>query len=164
LAAAHLPDRAEGSPAVTTADAVQAACALLLHAAQGLSLLPVAPHCVGVMVQLPAPTGYLGNAVHVLRVSLPPGTAQPAEGDYAGALQQLASAIRQATVAFRSRPVRALQHWWQPVSAHWVLLLLHSTAVLVAQLECCQLESHTLHLWTPAHSSMLAGRGTQSDC
>ena len=84
---------------------VQSACALLLHAAQGLPLLPVAPRCVGVMVQLLAPAGYLGNAVHVLRVSLPAGTAQPAEGDYAGALQQLAGAIRQATVAFRSRPV-----------------------------------------------------------
>ena len=93
-------------PGITTGDAVQAACGLMMHTAVGKPLLPVAPQAMMVLVQMPTPPGYFGNAVHMLRVSLPEGTAQPAEGDYAGALKQLAGAIRSATTAFRCQPVR----------------------------------------------------------
>jgi hypothetical protein len=93
-------------PGITTGDAVQAACGLLVHTALGKPLLPVAPQAMMVLVQMPTPAGYFGNAAHMLRVSLPEGTAQPAAGDYAGALKQLAGAIRSATAAFRSQPVR----------------------------------------------------------
>ena len=96
---------------ITTGDAVQAACALLLHAATGQPLLPPPPRSMSVLVQLPAPVGYFGNAAHMLPVVLPPGGGgggRPqavAEGDYRGALGRLAAAIRSSTVAFR-RPVR----------------------------------------------------------
>ena len=84
-----------------------------MHTALGKPLLPVAPQVQMVLVQMPTPPGYFGNAVHMLRVSLPEGTPQPAAGDYAGALKQLAGAIRHATAAFRSQPVRsALMMWW----------------------------------------------------
>lgn len=92
--------------AVTTGDAVQAATVLLLHAAQGLPLLPVAPQAMSVMLLLPTPPSFFGNAVRMLSVSLPAGTAQPADGNGAGALCQLAGAIRAATLRFRQDPVR----------------------------------------------------------
>lgn len=47
---------------MTTGDAVQAAAGLLLHSVLGRPLLPVAPHAMAVMVQLPAPKDYFGNA------------------------------------------------------------------------------------------------------
>ncbi len=47
---------------MTTGDAVQAAAGLLLHAVLGRPLLPVAPHAMAVMVQLPTPKDYFGNA------------------------------------------------------------------------------------------------------
>lgn len=49
---------------------MQAAAALLLHAALGRALLPVAPSAMVVLVQLPTPPGYWGNAVHMLPVSV----------------------------------------------------------------------------------------------
>lgn len=61
---ARHPSTGSGDTAVTTGDAVQATAALLLHAAQGLPPLPVAPKAMSVMLQLPGvPEGYFGNAV-----------------------------------------------------------------------------------------------------
>ena len=97
---------AVGNPAVTTGDAVQAAAALLIHAAQARPLLPVAPHAMAVMVQLPTPKDFFGNAVSMLSVSLPAGTEQPGPGDAAATLRALAGAIRQATLRFRGDKVR----------------------------------------------------------
>ncbi|KAI3430263.1 hypothetical protein D9Q98_004859 [Chlorella vulgaris] len=105
LAAESNPD----SPAITTGDAVQAACILLIHAARGRPLLPVAPQKAMVMVQLPAPAGYFGNAVCMLEVSLPVGTPQPTTTNWRAALSQLAGAIRSATAAFRTQPTRVLE-------------------------------------------------------
>ena len=62
-------------------------------------------------MQLPTPDGYFGNASRMLKISLPAGNAQPAEGDAAGALQALAGAIRRATAAFRSNPVSGVGIW-----------------------------------------------------
>ncbi|PSC71001.1 Histone acetyltransferase GCN5 [Micractinium conductrix] len=115
----HLPQQqiealkataAEGNPdqRISTGDAVQAATGLLVHAALGLPLLPLAPKSMAVLVQLPTPDGYFGNASRMLKISLPAGNAQPAEGDAAGALQALAGAIRRATAAFRSNPEEPL--------------------------------------------------------
>lgn len=56
--------------------------------------------------QMPTPPGYFGNAVRMLEVSLPANTQQPADGDWVAALARLAGAIRRATAAFRSEPVR----------------------------------------------------------
>lgn len=54
----HLPPcptaTAAANPAVTTGDAVQAAAALLIHAAMGRPLLPVAPKAITIMLQTPA--------------------------------------------------------------------------------------------------------------
>ncbi|KAL4857541.1 hypothetical protein ACK3TF_002400 [Chlorella vulgaris] len=101
----------EGNPvaAVTTGDAVQAACALLLHAALDLPLLPIKPHSMAALVQQATPPGYTGNAAYMLRVNLPPGTQQPAPGDGFGALRQLAGAVRAATAAFRASPEAGLR-------------------------------------------------------
>ena len=98
---------AAGNPGlpITTGDALQAACGLLVHAALGRPLLPVKPHAMAVIVQQPTPPGFFGNAAHMLRVNVPPGSEQPAAGDHAGALQRLAGAIRGATAAFHSQPV-----------------------------------------------------------
>lgn len=102
------PLKTEGNSVagITTGDAVQAAAALLMHAAQAKPLLPVAPKVMAVLVQMPAPPGYFGNAARMLKVSLPAGSAQPAAGDYADALRTLAGAIHEATASFRSDPVR----------------------------------------------------------
>lgn len=101
------PSSAVGNAQVTTGDAVQAAAALLIHAAHHRPLLPVAPLAMAVMVLLPTPKDYFGNAVRMLSVSLPPGTQQPAEHDAPGALRALASGIREATLRFRGDKVRA---------------------------------------------------------
>ena len=93
---------------VTTGDAVQAAAALLMHAAEGRPLLPVPPKCMAVLVQMPAPEGYLGNGTRFLKVALPAGTPQPAAHDAPAALRALAGAIRQATAAFRTSPEEPL--------------------------------------------------------
>ncbi|PRW20453.1 concanavalin A-like lectin glucanase [Chlorella sorokiniana] len=94
---------------VTTGDAVQAAAGLLLHSVLGRPPLPVAPHAMAAMVQLPTPNDYFGNAVHMLRVKLPAGTPQPDPSDASGALQALAGAIRRATAAFRGSPEEQLR-------------------------------------------------------
>jgi hypothetical protein len=94
---------------VTTGDAVQAACALLLHAALDLPLLPIKPRSMAALVQQATPPGYSGNAAYMLRVNLPPGTQQPAPGDSFGALRQLAGAVRAATAAFRASPEAGLR-------------------------------------------------------
>lgn len=110
---------AAANPAVTTGDAVQAAAALLLHAATEQPLLPCAPRAMVALVQLPTPPGHFGNAVHMLRVKLPEGTPQPAAGDWAGALAALAGAIRGATAAFRAEPVsRWVEYLFRPCCAH----------------------------------------------
>ena len=96
---------AAGNPAVTTGDAVQAAAALLLHAAQGKPLLPVAPKAMTVMVLMPVSSAFFGNAVRMLEASLPAGTPQPAAGDGDGALHTLAGAIRAAVAHFRTDKV-----------------------------------------------------------
>lgn len=93
---------------VTSGDAVQAAAALLMHAAGGRPLLPVAPKAMAVLVQMPAPEAYLGNGARFLPVSLPAGTAQPAAHDAPAALRALAGAIRSATAAFRTNPEEPL--------------------------------------------------------
>lgn len=103
VATPHLD--AGGNPAVTTGDAVQAVAALIMHAASGRPLLPVAPKSVAVVVQLPSPPGYFGNGTRMLPVRLPAGTEQPAAGDWEGALRQLAGAMRQAIATFRTQPV-----------------------------------------------------------
>ncbi|PRW20469.1 family type I secretion periplasmic adaptor subunit [Chlorella sorokiniana] len=111
LALLHVPQEgvtalkamaAVGNPAITTGDAVQAAAALLIHAAHAHPLLPVAPQAMAAMVLLPTPKDFFGNAVRMLSVSLPADTKQPAEGDALGALRALAGGIRQATLRFRS--------------------------------------------------------------
>lgn len=79
-----------------------------MHTALGLPPLPVAPKCLCLVAQLPTPDGFFGNAARLLPVRLPEGTAQPAEGDWAGALRTLAGASRQALSAFRSDPKEAL--------------------------------------------------------
>lgn len=101
--------RTVGNAQVTTGDAMQAAAALLIHAAHHRPLLPVAPLAMAVMVLLPTPKDFFGNAVRMLSVSLPPGTQQPAEHDAPGALRALAGGIREATLRFRSEKVRAWQ-------------------------------------------------------
>ena len=83
---------------------MQAAAALLAHAALGLPPLPVGPKCMCIVAQLPTPPGFFGNGGRLLPVRLPAGSARPAEGDWAGALRALAGAIRQAVAAFRSDP------------------------------------------------------------
>jgi hypothetical protein len=109
LASLAPPAAGNPIPGVTTGDAVQSACALLLHAAQGRPLLPVRPHCMAALVQQPTPEGYVGNAAYMLRVGLPPGSEQPAAGDGRGALQALAGALRAATAAFRASPEAAVR-------------------------------------------------------
>lgn len=84
---------------------MQAAAALLIHAAHRQPLLPVAPHAMAAMVLLPTPRDFFGNAVRMLSVSLPAGTQQRAERDALGALRALAGGIRQATLRFRSDKV-----------------------------------------------------------
>ena len=102
---------AVGNPAVTTGDAVQAAAALLIHAAHRRPLLPVVPQSMAAMVLLPTPKDFFGNAVRMLSVSLPAGTQQPAVHDALGALRALAGGIRQATIRFRSDKVRQRLLW-----------------------------------------------------
>jgi hypothetical protein len=78
---------------------------LLVHAAFGEPLLGPAGRSTGVFVQFPAPDGYVGNASTILFIRPPPGTPQPAPGDYAAALGVLATATRARMADFRSHPV-----------------------------------------------------------
>ena len=72
---------------------------LLLHAQHAARLTPRPDHPPARNDATPPPP-----QVHMLRVKLPAGTAQPAAGDHAGALRALAGAIRSATAAFRASP------------------------------------------------------------
>ena len=91
--------------AVTAGDALQAACMLLLDAARGERFVAHLPgEVAGVVIQLPKPPGYFGNANTTIPCSLHGGClSTPA--DVVKALQLQAAAIREAVNTFRLDPV-----------------------------------------------------------
>lgn len=97
---------------VTTSDIVQALAAILIHAAEGKSLLPLVPKCMLVLVQIPGTSsGYFGNAVHPMPVGvdMEKFTDVPSDSDAMGCLRLLATCIRANTLELRSNPTKALQ-------------------------------------------------------
>lgn len=68
------PASTAGNTAITTGDVAQALAGMLVRAAAGSPLLPPAPKCQVVLVQLKGVQPcHFGNSVHLLPVKVPPG-------------------------------------------------------------------------------------------